>query len=149
MPKVSRMNDANNLSIESASLVGTTGFEQEPILYSRKAIDWFSIIMAPLFGCVMLAMNIRSLDRSEGIIPVLSFGISYFLFVILINELVTPMIPVHLWNGIGVVFLHYRFWKRYIGDDQRFQKRSIWKPLVVAILISAFFIWVIIISGTE
>ena len=116
-------------AVDASATLGT-----DPLLYSKRAIDWFSILITPLFGCVMLAMNVKTLNRIKGIIPVLSFGLAFSLFIYLAVDL-SPIIPVFVWNGIGTVYIHHRLWNRYLGRLQKYESRSIWKPLVLALSI--------------
>jgi hypothetical protein len=120
--------------------------EQQPELYSKKAIEVFSVLVAPIFGSVMFAMNLKRLNRSEGIIPVISFGVLYFAFVIYFGENVSDKVPVHIWNGGGTLVFHYYFWKKYIGDEVKFRKRKTWKPIILTTFIIVFFVWIALLN---
>ena len=126
------MNGSGTTIVDAQDASLTPG--TDPLLHSKRAVDWFSILVTPLFGCPMLAMNLKRMNRSKGIMPVLSFGLSFSLFIYLATELV-PIFPVFIWNGIGAVCIHDRLWNRYIGHILAFTKGPIWKPLIIVHLI--------------
>jgi len=115
--------EETNETIQS-SLVGVQSnlSEQEAELYSQKAIDGFSLLMAPIFGSVMFAMNLKRLNKTEGVYPVITFGVGYFIFTIYFSENVSDKIPVHLWNAVGSLALHYYFWKNILVTKLNFEK---------------------------
>jgi tryptophan-rich sensory protein len=141
------MTTPNPFSLEPLNTVGDMGTDvarEEPVLYSRRAIDVFSVILCPLFGAVMMGMNFKRLDRPRLMISVICFGFIYTVFSYYMVNTVTERFPVQLWNAVGVLVLHYGFWKYYIGEELQFKKRPIWKPLIICIVLSAILIWAIL-----
>src|SRR5262249_18940172 len=143
------MNHPNAQTVQESQLTGTTGPEQLPVLYSRRAIEGFSFGMLPLWGAVMFAMNLRRLNRSDGVLPATLFGTGYLVAVIYLTESVAPKIPIHLWNGVGALIMRYAFWNKFIGKNVKFEKRKIWVPLLIAVVISTFFIWIFLASKSQ
>ncbi len=113
-----------------------------PLLYSQFAINVFSVLVTPLFGSILLAMNLRSLRRTRGIMVVLLFGILWFAAILFLMEFITERLFLPIWNMLGAGALFSFFWPRYIGKDLKYRKRTIWIPLLILVLISILFILV-------
>ena len=45
--------------------------------------------------------------------------------------------------------LDYFFWNRFIGNTTFYRARTIWTPLIIALLFTAFIIWGTIYSATH
>jgi len=53
---------------------------ENPILYSKKAVQGFTIFFGPLFGAVLLMFNLKAVNKPKARMQVLVFGIGYTLF---------------------------------------------------------------------
>ncbi|MFM6925908.1 MAG: hypothetical protein ACKOU7_10445, partial [Ferruginibacter sp.] len=40
-------------------------FDTRPAIYSRGAVLWFSILMTPVFGGVLLMMNLKTIQKRK------------------------------------------------------------------------------------
>ena len=56
-------------------------------LYSRKTVDWTTLIFGIIVGSILMALNFKSVEKKKGIIAVLFFGILYFILEIFIMSL--------------------------------------------------------------
>ncbi|MBL7961736.1 hypothetical protein JNL27_16000 [bacterium] len=115
--------------------------QSAPQLYSERALFMFSTLLAPLFGSVLIYLNLKSLGKREGSFFVVNFGFIYLAIVILLNEYSPIRLPVYLINAFGAIILQYWFWNKYIGRDFKYRTRPIWYPLVVGICLFGFFIF--------
>ena len=114
-----------------------TNEENIPELYSPVAILGFSLFFSFIFGGVLMFFNLRKLGKSAiannvllictGIIVVayfvaLKFQVNQF-FMLLINL------------GGGWLLIEF-FWKKHVGLQTKFKKKSITKAVLVSVLIS-------------
>ena len=110
-----------------------------PVLYSRRAIYVFSFLFTALFGAVMMAINLRELNRSQYVVPVLSFAVAYLATVFLVAyELPGLILRIGMLgnlavSAIGAQLLVWVAWKRFIGQEIYYRKRSIVPPLLIGI----------------
>ena len=115
--------------------------DEKPVeIYSKWPIRIFSIFMTPIFGGVLLIINLRKAGYKEATWPVLAFSVIYTLFTSMLlggMGLITQMIV----SFTGGVILTDFFYKKYFPDDDYYPK-PIWGALAVAIIIniSAFII---------
>jgi len=119
-------------------------------IYSKNAIFWFSVLAAPLFGGILLALNLKNAGYKKAMYWVIAFsiiftvaadlGITAYLSANKININVYDQklfflsaISIAL-NITGAVILTQFFFKKYFPDDDYYPK-SILTPLLVTILI--------------
>ncbi|WP_231962765.1 hypothetical protein [Polaribacter sp. KT25b] len=108
-----------------------------PILYSKKAIQGFTIFFTTIFGAVLLMQNLKIMNKPKARLQVLIFGISYtFGSVILLNYLPKIFFITLIFNLIGYVILVEFFWNKYLGKELEYQKKQVWQPLIISILIT-------------
>ena len=116
----------------------TSPFEELelPFLYSKKAIQGFTIFFTTIFGAVLLMKNLKDLNKPKARIQVLAFGVSYTLLsVVLLNFLPKTFFITLLFNFIGYAVLVEYFWNKHLGKDLEHKKKPIWQPLAISILI--------------
>ncbi|WP_232457044.1 hypothetical protein [Polaribacter sp. SA4-12] len=107
-----------------------------PILYSKKAIQGFSILFSTIFGVVLLMSNLKAMNKPKARVEVLVFGIAYSIFtVILLNYLPKMFFITLLFNIIGYAVLTEYYWNRNLGKHLQHRKKEIWKPLIISISI--------------
>jgi hypothetical protein len=117
-----------------------------PLLYSRQVINIFSILFSLLFGGILLAINLKTVNNKKGILPVILFSLAYSLLTIFIISL----IPGHnssltlIFNLLGAIVLYNYFWVKYIGARFKYRTKSFWIPLIIGVLLSGLIIWSII-----
>jgi hypothetical protein len=113
-----------------------------PILYSKKAIQGFSILFSTIFGVVLLMSNLKAMNKPKARVEVLVFGIAYSIFtVILLNYLPKMFFITLLFNIIGYAVLTEYYWNRNLGKDLQYRKKEVWKPLIISISIIVLLIF--------
>jgi uncharacterized membrane protein len=117
-----------------------------PELYSRRVIYTFSILFSVFCGGILLASNLKTVEKRKARIPVILFSIGYTLLIIFILNLIPGYNSgfTIVFNILGSVVLHNYFWNKYIGEDLHYRPKPIWKPLIICIIIFGFIIWTII-----
>ena len=114
----------------------------EPIkLFSKKVIFVFSILMSPVFGCLLFADNLNQANRKNYILPVVAGGFLYnmvFAFVLrsIISNPQMLLIALQIVNIAGAFILVGPIWKALLGDIEEYEKKSFVGPLVILILIT-------------
>ena len=107
-----------------------------PILYSKRAIQGFTIFFSTLFGAVLLMSNLKKMNKPKTRVEVLVFGISYtFLTIILLDYLPKTFFLTILFNLVGYAVLVEYFWNKNLGKELQHQKKQISKPLIISFAI--------------
>jgi hypothetical protein len=107
-----------------------------PILYSKKAIQGFTIFFTTIFGAVLLMHNLKEMNKLKARNQVLIFGIVFtILSAILLNYLPKMFFITLLFNLIGYAVLIEFFWKNHLEKELEFTKKEVWKPLTISITI--------------
>ncbi len=127
-------------------------------IYSRNAILSFSIFPTPIFGSVLLILNLIAAGYKKAVLGVVIFTILFVVAENLVLNHFFPMPkvidPTHLdpqlfllaglslvANLIGGLVLTFYFFKKYFPEDD-YDPKSITNPiivLVVLILLTGFF----------
>ena len=126
--------------------------ENSPTLYSKRAIYVFSALFSVLFGAAMFITNLKETDKRKGIFPVIAFAFLWIALTIYLGESFNlPRSASLILSLIGAIFLSEFFWEKYIGNEVVYHKRSVKKPLIIALIIfvplTAFIIWAMIVAG--
>lgn len=106
-------------------------------IYSKKAIILFSLLFASIFGAVLLMQNLKDIGKKKEANLLLFLSIIYTAITIFIVNI--PDRPntflTYLCNFVGAMILVEFIYKRYFPDDEVIEKKTIWKPLIISILI--------------
>ncbi|MET4107325.1 hypothetical protein [Hymenobacter sp. UYP22] len=117
------------LAAEQAQQAETETPEDGPLLYSPTAITVFSLCVSPVVGAVLLAINLRRLQRVGATGRLVLFVLAYLavrLLLVASGQLVLALIA-----EVGAVLAYSLwFWPRYIRVSQ-FQSRN-WAVLFLA-----------------
>ena len=112
-----------------------------PILYSKKAIQGFTIFFSTLFGAVLLMSNLKAVNNYKARFQVLVFGIGYTLLsAVVLHYLPKSFFTTLIFNLIGYVILTEFFWNTKLGKDAQYKNKKIKKPLTISLLILLFLI---------
>jgi len=107
-----------------------------PVLYSKRAIQGFTIFFTTIFGAVLLMYNLKEMNKLKERNQVLIFGIVFtILSAILLNYLPKMIFTTLLFNLIGYAILIEFFWKNNIEKELEYAKKEVWKPLTISIII--------------
>lgn len=114
-------------------------------LYSRKTIDWTTLIFGIVVGSILMVLNFKSAEKKKGIFTVLIFGTVYLLLEIFILSLIPDKTSsfVNLarlgLNGLGAFIIHTLIWDKFIGKDLKYRKKPIWLPIILGIIMEGLF----------
>ena len=112
-----------------------------PLLYSKFAIWIFTVLVNPLFGAILLALNVTN---KVNRIKIIGLGLTLTIILLLIRDHF-PIIGFGLFiNMVVGWFLTKDTWNRYIGREVRYRAKPIWIPLIVTLIIIAFYVLVYI-----
>ncbi len=113
-----------------------------PTLYSKKAIQGFTIFFSPLFGALLLMSNLKAVNKFKARFQVLIFAIGYtILSAVILNYLPKTFFITLIFNLIGYVILVEFFWNSNLGKDVQYTKKQIKKPLIISLLILTLIIF--------
>lgn len=126
--------------------------ENSPVLFSNKVIYTFSILFTVIFGGILFAMNLKTLNNKKGIAPVIIFSVLYTALALVVLNLVDLGSAGALLAGaLGAVIINTLFWNKYIGKETVYNRRSYKIPLIIALSIfipfTALLIWMMILAG--
>lgn len=127
---------------QMAAATATTQTEAEveplelPVLYTPGAILGFSIFFSLIFGAALLAINVRQIGNRRAGWTIIGFSLAYmFLEVVFLYQMGSysgMTVPLNL---IGALILNFYFWPKYIGFQQPYEAKPIWRALLISILI--------------
>jgi hypothetical protein len=118
--------------------VDESPFEElvQPVLYSKKAIQGFTIFFSTLFGAVLLMSNLKEMNKPKERLQVLLFGIGYTVFtLVLLNFIPRVFFITLIFNIVGYAVLVEYFWNKFLGKETEHQKKAIAKPLIISLCI--------------
>lgn len=119
--------------------------EQFPTLYSKNALQGFTIFFSTIFGTFLLMHNLKVMKKPKIRAQVFIFGIGYLILCALLLEVLPKVFFItFIFNVIGYVILVEYFWNKHLGKNLKFKKKGITKPLIISLLISALFALLII-----
>lgn len=115
-------------------------FEQ-PTLYSKQAIQGFTIFFSTIFGAILLMHNLKVMNKPKERTQVLFFGILYMVLSLVLLEILPKIFFISIiFNLIGYFILVEYFWNKHLGKDLQYEKKSINKPLIISLLITGIFV---------
>ena len=108
-----------------------------PAIYSKRAILRFSIFFSTVVGAVLLMQNLRDIGKKREGNIVISISILYTVLSMIIISI--PDKPysslTYLCNILGAFVMTEYFYKKYFPDEAMYNKKKIWKPLIISLLI--------------
>ncbi|MDQ1096310.1 MULTISPECIES: hypothetical protein [Chryseobacterium] len=119
-----------------------------PRIYSKQAIIGFSVFFSTIFGGVLLFLNLRQAKKNRESYIVLAVSALATIITILIGNLQeNPRSTYAYFCGFaGGCLLAYYFFPKYFPDETQYDKKPIWKPLIIGIVLTAIFVAVLIYS---
>jgi uncharacterized protein involved in response to NO len=125
--------------------------QQDIAIYSKWAILAFSIFFSPLFGGILLMINLRSVGFKKQATGILLFSIAYVFISALvvfsvsgIPQNATALVIVQntqyviyslIAQIIGGGILAEYFYKKYFPAEQ-YRYKSVWRPLAIILIIT-------------
>ena len=117
-------------------------------IYSQKAIWGFSIFFSSIFGAVLLMQNLKDIGKKKEANIILLISILYTaLAIYLVNIPEKPETSMtFIINAVGGLVLSKYYYSKYFPNDDRYEKKKIWKPLIISIIIMIPFVLAMIYS---
>jgi hypothetical protein len=117
-------------------------------IYSKKAIWGFSLFFSSIFGAVLLMQNLRDIGKKKEANIILLLSIIYTaISIYIINIPDKPNTSLtFICNIVGGVILTEYFYMKSFPNDQTIEKKKIWKPFLISILITIPFLLAMIYS---
>lgn len=107
-----------------------------PTLYSERLIYTFSVLFSVIAGGILLARNLKEVNRKDGIPHVIAFSVIYtFLSGYLMTVSKSGLVGTVVLAIIGSMVLNQYFWNAYIGTRIEYQRKKYGKALIIALLI--------------
>ncbi len=115
-----------------------------PVFFSQTAILAFTIFFSPLFGGILLAMNVNRVNK-KAVWQIVAFTIIFTLFSGYVSYFLAPgsvfaiLIPI-----AGALIFSELLWNTYIGRQIAYTRRSVTAPLLIALAIAiplAFYLY--------
>ena len=122
-----------------------------PQIYSKRAVVVFSILFSPIFGAFMLWQNLKDIGkRNEATMALVVSILSTFLAVGLGAFLEERSKSAGMFLNIAAAFfITEYFFKKYFPDEPDYEKKKIWKPLGIGLLIIAFFVVLLMLAPPQ
>ncbi|MDP4186540.1 MAG: hypothetical protein Q8905_00700 [Bacteroidota bacterium] len=118
--------------------------ENVSVLYSRKAIYFFTVFCSVFFGGTLMFLNLRKLKNKQGQVIVAIYTILYgVISFIILAQFERSTILTLIVSMIGSFPLYNYFWEKYVGRATEYKPKPIWIPLIIALLILALYMIVV------
>lgn len=108
-----------------------------PTYYSEQGVTAFCILFSVLAGSILLSLNIKEAKQKWSVI---GFGITYMVFLYILQDRTGLTFLVLGLNALGAVVLQFVFWNRYIGKGVFYHKKSLFIPGLLAFVIFVIYI---------
>lgn len=114
----------------------------KPFIYSKRAIWGFSFFFTPIFGGILLMQNLKDIDKKKeaNLVLVLSILMTVLTIIIITIFKINGRSISFLCNMGGAAILTEYFYKKYFPDEADYEKKKIWKPLIIGVVICVAFI---------
>lgn len=122
-----------------------------PRIYAPRAILWFSVIFAAIFGGVLMSLNLfRTGKKFPGWLVLLASAAFTAAEIWVVNIGPTQGSsgrPLALFLNLGAgLILSKAVFPRYFPNEERYPRRKVWVALGVSILICIPLVWAAIAS---
>lgn len=105
-----------------------------PELYPKWSIWVMGIFFAPIFAGIMLAMNLKRVEKNKPLILAVALGVIPIILLMAIPMQSRGL--TYLINAAATVAMVEGIWRREIGE-LKYRKRSTVVPFVIAVTIAA------------
>lgn len=123
-------------------------FVTRPAIYSQNAVLWFAILMTPLFGGVLLMMNLKTINKRKeaGIVFIVSLLMTLGIYILsLFFDSSGSIITISM-NVLCAFILTEAFFKKQIPDAAEYPNRSNLWPVLIAVAILVIFIALVMLA---
>ena len=104
----------------------------KPRFYSKEAVT-LTTILSPILGGILFSYNLREIGKSNLSPYFIAGGLVWIIF---IKVLLTPISAEPLFQLIGAgvlgcLFMHFFVWDKYLSDYPDYEKKNVWKPVLI------------------
>jgi len=123
----------------------------KPMIYSKRVIWGFSILFSPLFGGVLLMQNLKDIDKKKeaNLVLILSILMTAITIIIVTVFEIKSRSVSFLCNIAGAAILTEYFYNKYFPDEAEYEKKKIWKPLIIGIIIVVVFVLLLFLAQDQ
>lgn len=105
----------------------------KPRFYSKEAIGGLTLLLSPFFGCILFSYNLREIGKGK-LSPI--FIIAGMFWTFIFKKFTTGLIDNNLFqfilsNIVGSLILSFFLWDKFFIDYPTYEKKKVWKPLIV------------------
>lgn len=125
-------NEFKQKDIDQQAKVEAELSQELPSWYSPTAILGFSIFLEPLFGAILLSHNFKIANKTKQAKLVILVGVLFLLarMALIYTQQMSQIASLAISIGAGIVFVEV-FWKKHLGYQVKYERKSIWKPLLI------------------
>ena len=126
---------------DNIQIIENTEIEKinNPKIYSKGAIWSFSFLFSAIFGAVLLMQNLKDIGKKKEGNKILLYSIIFTIFSIIVAEMFSNNSLAMLSNIIGGLALSEVSFRIHFPNSDEFEKKPIWKPLIIAIILMILF----------
>lgn len=107
-----------------------------PSFYSQTAILAFTLFFNPIFGGILLALNVHKVHK-KGVWEIMIFSVIYTAFLVYVSYNSSPDSILTVLITVAGAFIFSRaLWNNYLGEHVSYVKKNIGIPLVIALAIT-------------
>ena len=115
----------------------------KPLLHGKVSIFIFTVLLSSFFGSLLYSQNLKKIGRRKDIAPTIIFGLLWnFLCSKLLTEFSLTNVGIRLFvpNIIAALIFITAIWNYHFKEVESYNRRTIWVPLIIVILVYGTFI---------
>src|ERR1700680_828648 len=101
--------------------------------YSREAIGLWTLALSPCLGCILFSYNLKAIGKGKLVPYFVVVGIFWTILMrrLLVPFLHVPILQLLFSNLMGSLILTLVFWDKFFVNYRDYEKRPVWKPVLV------------------
>lgn len=147
--ETSELKVAEKEKIGEPIVATTTTLSNTPILYSTQFIFIFGVLFSVFGGGILMAMNLAQLKKIKAARLAVFGSLAYTMLLIMLFDVlgVTNAIISLISSVFGIFLLEQFIWKKEVSPQINYEKRAIWKPIAIGLLIALPIAYYMIVTG--
>ncbi len=123
----------------------------KPKIYSKQAIWGFSVFFTPLFGGILLMQNLKEIEKRKeaNLVLILSLLMTIATITIVAIFNIQSRFTSFFLNFAGAAVLTEYFYKKYFPNEAEYERKKIWKPLIIGAVIIVLFILLLVLAQDQ
>ncbi len=108
--------------------------EDAPVLFSRTAVFFFTLVLSVLYGGIMMYMNLSRLRNNRGKLIVAAFTVLYIVLVFVLRFISEFLSMFTLFFNLMAGFILVNvLWEKLVGAATVYRPRSVKVPILIAL----------------